>query len=592
MNFLFILILMVTSSLSYGKSVCTYLYNCAQCVIEVSTDPPIKISSSDLACLDRLRDLDNLNIDVPRNRTEIDNNPLGVPSNEMSDFARSSLSASIESIYESYQEQKRIADFYADLPNILRTKHQELIQGLKEDEIKRSSVSGSHIEAFQNEVNALANSISTNALQVKNSSSFPQDQTNDLIENIGLRQEIIEAEKKLKSNGIHGGFPNFAGTKIPNMGGGELGRNNEISDSNARKVHLEILNHSNHFSRSGSQENADKLIEEARDLRHGKKSSFPLTNRVQVFELKQAHVKDQRNLLLNRISGTADSSKRQNLEIVHDISGNLLSEGRKDFYTGDLDEGEHWTEVAKEVIDLGLGFIPVVSTGKDLVEAITGFNFITGKKLETSERAFSALSVLSLGSGSLAKNGIKIFDKLSTSLIDVNKIASSEVLGKNIIQKEASLFRKFGDKTWKRGDDLNEAHRKELGISADDFINPWKSDRRVMEFTTKEEIVLHRIFSKDISGEGTSEVSEELGRWYSRINPTEMGSKAEIRDVLSLPQENNVSSYVTIIIPAGTRVRMGVVAGSEKLGSRGGAIQYDLMNIEIPGSWVIGGGKI
>ncbi len=47
-----------------------------------------------------------------------------------------------------------------------------------------------------------------------------------------------------------------------------------------------------------------------------------------------------------------------------------------------------------------------------------------------------------------------------------------------------------------------------------------------------------------------------------------------------------MQSYIAIKVPAGTRMRMGVV-GHGKEGLRGGGIQFDLLKEEFDTSWII-----
>ena len=60
----------------------------------------------------------------------------------------------------------------------------------------------------------------------------------------------------------------------------------------------------------------------------------------------------------------------------------------------------------------------------------------------------------------------------------------------------------------------------------------------------------------------------------------------KLKDALSIPGALP-ESFVRIKIPAGTRIRMGIIADSAQNGTRGGAIQYQLVDAKADGNWII-----
>lgn len=586
MKFILLLSLFISSFVE-AKSVCTYVYNCAHCVVEVSSDPPIKIQTTDIACTDRLKADQAFFYDVPRNRSDLDKSPLSMPQSPYSGLAVSILAQSIKRSYEDHEQRQQIESFYEDLPNILEWRHQELKQQLEAEESSRNEKKPFDLAAIDAEISKLNRNIENGSITPSDlQSSIPEP---SLVQNLGLKEQLKDIEDQIKNENLHGGFPNLSGKTLPDNGGRERRKNNNIQNQNDRKLHASMLDYADNFRTSLSIDKARELENEAKDLRHGNfKEEGSLTNRVQTFELSQAYLEDKRQALNEKIDAEESPQTKNKLESIHQISGTLGAQGRSSFYDGDLAEGEHWTDLATQIVDIGLGFVPVISTGKDLLEAITGKNYVTGEKLEIWERGLCAMSAATLGVGSIAKNSVKIIDAVSTTLVNSNKLGATEVLAKKLIQEEIGLFRSFKDKVWKSANDLNEEFRLANGYTPDTFIEPWVKGKRVLEYTSTKEITLYRVFSKKIKN---GDEANHIGKWLMKIDPTSM-SKDRIRKLYNItPKDistgeyyNDMGKYVKVTIPAGTRMRIGIV-GHGKDGNMGGAMQFHIIDT-IYDDWV------
>ncbi|MCM2351656.1 MAG: pre-toxin TG domain-containing protein [Bacteriovoracaceae bacterium] len=582
------LLLLLLPLYSEAKSVCTYVYNCAHCVVDVSTDPPIKIQTTDIACMDRLKTDQTFIYDVPRNRNNFDKSPLSMSQTNYSSLAASILVQSINQSYEDYQQRQQVENFYQQLPDILENRHQELKDQHLREESLRNEKKPFDLAAMNDEVAKLNQSIAKHTIHSDSSTSpIPVP---EMVKDLGLKQQLKDIEDQLISEGLHGGFPNLSGKTISDDGGRERRKNSNIQDQEKRRLHSQMLDYADKFRNSSSKDLSKNLQNEAQSLRRGSfKEENSLLSRVQAFELSQSYLQDKRHALNEKIEKETVPSLKNKLETIHDISGKLAGEGQNSFYNGDLAEGEHWTDLATQIVDIGLGFIPGISTGRDLLEAVTGENVITGMKLEVWERGLCAMSAATLGVGSLARTSVKVIDTLSAALIQSNKIGATEVLPKILLQKESRLFRTFKDRDWKSADELNELHRIENGYSLEKHIQPWVKGRRVIEFTSTEETTMYRVFSSEAALDMTSNAAEATGRWLMRIDPRTM-SKDEIRKIYALSPKNDIGQAVIVKIPAGTRMRMGVV-GHGKDGSLGGAIQYNL-NADIISNWIVGIDKL
>lgn len=577
MKLLTLLIILISFNVQ-ARSVCTYVFGCAECVIEVESDPPLTIKTQDLACKERLKNLNSFPYNIPRNKTEVDKTPLPSQYSERTQFAFSVLSNSIDKIYQYHNEQQELSKFYRALPDILRDRHNDLMQIMVEQDQNRESDKINKSKAIKQQTENLIKEMIAHRKTIKS----PEISPSKVLDTLGINEEIREIDRELKQNGIHDGFPNLTGTNTSGHGR-ERSRNKDLHPER-RDFHAQILNHADNFRKNHADDLADELAREAKDFRRGSQTPLPLTDRVAAFELNQSYVEDQRHQLQERISQEVQPQIRSRLESIDSFSGELAQTGRNEFYSGDLDEGEHWTNAARQILDIGLGFVPVISVGKDLLEAISGENYLTRQKLEPWERGFAMISASTLGVGTLAKNTFGIAQKLSRVLTKAGKLHVDDVLDPSLLKQEARLFNKFGNRTWVRGDNLNEAYRIEKEIPVEKYIEPWVSQRRVLEFTSKEDIIMYRVFSDPtVTAEQLSSMN---GRWFSRINPVDLaGDKLKLKSILNLPEENLMQSYIAIKVPAGTRMRMGVV-GHGKDGMKGGGIQYDLLNEEFNPSWM------
>lgn len=71
----------------------------------------------------------------------------------------------------------------------------------------------------------------------------------------------------------------------------------------------------------------------------------------------------------------------------------LLLEADNSYQEGDALVGERSLELAREIVNTALGYVPVVGNVLDAVTAVTGYNVITGKTVSGLERVLAATSV-------------------------------------------------------------------------------------------------------------------------------------------------------------------------------------------------------
>lgn len=115
-------------------------------------------------------------------------------------------------------------------------------------------------------------------------------------------------------------------------------------------------------------------------------------------------------------SEMSDSEVKQTLlEIAN--SGIVIADG---FYSGGEEaSGDEALDFAKNVLDVALSFAPVVGWGKDMYEAATGRNLVTGEVLDDFERAAAVLGVVTVGFGSKIMKGLSTLRKVKLRHMNV-----------------------------------------------------------------------------------------------------------------------------------------------------------------------------
>src|SRR5262245_24798451 len=87
----------------------------------------------------------------------------------------------------------------------------------------------------------------------------------------------------------------------------------------------------------------------------------------------------------------------------------LAGYGQKAFYGGNVLEGSRLMTMALVVLDVATSITPGISWGRDIYEATTGRNLITGDELTTAERTVAVLGAIS---GGIAGEGPKLLRAL------------------------------------------------------------------------------------------------------------------------------------------------------------------------------------
>lgn len=114
------------------------------------------------------------------------------------------------------------------------------------------------------------------------------------------------------------------------------------------------------------------------------------------------------------------------------IASGAIDEGYEALEKGDLEEAEHSTTLAEGMTDLALGLTPGVSWAKDVFEAVTGKNLVTGETLNGFERSLAIFGAATVGLGSKAGTAIKALSRLSKFAKSIGKLDHAYVAAEKI----------------------------------------------------------------------------------------------------------------------------------------------------------------
>lgn len=130
-----------------------------------------------------------------------------------------------------------------------------------------------------------------------------------------------------------------------------------------------------------------------------------------------------------------DSFKSQKLELA-EAAGSLIESADKSFYEGDSASGNEKLELATTALDLALSSAPIIGWGKDVYEAWTGVNLVTGEKLSDFDRQMAIFGAATAGFGSKIKVLAKAYDAVKTGINSYDKSKDA----KRVLEKADELY--------------------------------------------------------------------------------------------------------------------------------------------------------
>lgn len=112
------------------------------------------------------------------------------------------------------------------------------------------------------------------------------------------------------------------------------------------------------------------------------------------------------------------------------------------FYSGRLLDGEAMLEVAKSLLNLATSLPPGVSWGRDVFEALTGTDLITGDSLDEISRTIAFFGAVTGGIGSRGVHGVEMMSrgmKRAQPFLERFVGTELEALSKSVVQKVISI---------------------------------------------------------------------------------------------------------------------------------------------------------
>ncbi|WP_370051318.1 pre-toxin TG domain-containing protein [Sinorhizobium fredii] len=95
------------------------------------------------------------------------------------------------------------------------------------------------------------------------------------------------------------------------------------------------------------------------------------------------------------------------------FSGSLAGQAEQTFYQGDLDAGELLLKFANLTLEGVTRFTPGINVARDVYEAVSGKDLLTGQELTNLERAGAILGVVTIGLSTDVIGGIRIISKIA-----------------------------------------------------------------------------------------------------------------------------------------------------------------------------------
>jgi hypothetical protein len=238
--------------------------------------------------------------------------------------------------------------------------------------------------------------------------------------------------------------------------------------------------------------------------------------------------------------------------------------------------------IASTMLDIATGTLPVISTGRDIYEALTGKNLLTGVNLTNLERSLALVGIASLG----ASHFTKVVSVVAGNLPEFTRVVSRVGLTLKVPDVVAGGAVKIADSAAKLGFKNADDIKRNTGVierwashfnvrKIEDAANinakmiekgmepAYKSGTKVIEFETSAAVSWVRVHGQ----------ANQARPWMMR--------EVDIKDLSGkqIAEKFNIKDIPTMIsrvdVPAGTTIRIGSV-GRNSFGTAEGAIQYEI----------------
>jgi Pre-toxin TG len=154
------------------------------------------------------------------------------------------------------------------------------------------------------------------------------------------------------------------------------------------------------------------------------------------------------------------------------------------FFSGDLDNGERAQRAAFAVLDLATRFIPGVSWGRDVYEAVSGKDLFTGQDLRVAARATAILGAVTVGVGDEIVGIAHAFDE-EKALEELAELGMSGERAREIMNATKTMKADSFEFTTHilyemKAEEMGEISRSEVKDAINSGSKWWNSDKETV----------------------------------------------------------------------------------------------------------------
>ncbi|WP_176736444.1 pre-toxin TG domain-containing protein [Oligoflexus tunisiensis] len=228
------------------------------------------------------------------------------------------------------------------------------------------------------------------------------------------------------------------------------------------------------------------------------------------------------------------------------VAKSAIEGARTSYQEGKIAQGDALYSVATTAADIALSLNPVTAFGKDLYEAWTGRNALTGQPLTKFERTLAYVGVFTGGVGSKIALAVKLgaFIKIGKGMDELAEaerfIRSAESLGiKGPV--DVKSFSDVANKMGKSPEDLAEAVKSGKGLIGRDFEEHLASKLGGQPS--------FKMGGREFDGKvGNAWFEAKTGAYWDKLdtpnNPTLADFKSDMGSRLSIAQNNGASYHL------------------------------------------------
>ncbi len=224
-----------------------------------------------------------------------------------------------------------------------------------------------------------------------------------------------------------------------------------------------------------------------------------------------------------------------------------------DSIAGADSESDSLVGYAQTFTDIALGLTPGVGMVKDLYEATTGVNLVTGVELEDWERAIAAASFVTLGVGSQVKTAGKYLMRMGSKLNQIGEITS--IISASTLGTVSNIYdsaRKLGLKAKNEISNFAQLSKQVLRADSNTFkhinkiaesainVSPKLGDKYVKQlpdltdsFKEAFEGTIHKGTYKpgEVLFQALRTGQDKPGRWFTPIKPIDADHAEELLNI-------------------------------------------------------------